>query len=208
MFKKTIFLCLAGVLVFSSLAAETPSRTNGSEFEMRASLTNNQTGERYELPVTAHTRNVGGNEFVTEYEIALAPFADTTEQSRSDSTHSATAYIFMSYSTSTSSDGLPCVKVNYYKGKWVRLDPAVTATQLKVQASVFAEPCANGNQIQKTETLTQNNPSNGTYYTKTPSWAGQFYIVNELGYHQAGKTIVTLKRGTTTWTFEVIIIKQ
>lgn len=95
------------------------------------------------------------------------------------------------------------VAVDYYKGKWERLDPQVSATKLEIVAQVYGET-EGGQQLNKTEIKSISNPENNTHYQHTPSWVGTYTLVNDV-YRHAGRTTAYLKRGTTTWSFSVNI---
>jgi len=198
---------LAEGVALTSLTAPEPPQSLPQVANV-AVLTNNETGQRFELPITTRIQVIGPDVYEAQYQVEI-PTAilrgNYDEKSRIDPTCSARVTIHQNYSEKYI-DGIPYVAVYYYKGRWERLDPAVTCTKLNVVASCWGE-YEHGGICQRIETRTVLNPGNGTWYKKTPSWTGKYITVNELGYHQTGKTIVYLKRGSTTWTFEVIISK-
>jgi len=143
-------------------------------------------------------------EYVVEIPTAILASSDYNEKVRSDPTLSARVTI-RQYVSETYSGGLPYVAVHYYQGRWERLDPAVTATQLRINAVCWGEFLDTGATCNNnTWSPSYINPGSGTWRSYTPSWAGRYVSIND-AYHQSGSTKVWLKRGTTTWTFTVTV---
>ena len=205
----SVFVLLALLLSAGpgAVMAQEPPPQSLPQVASVAVLTNNETGQRFELPVTTRIQAIGPDVYEVQYQAEI-PTAilrgDYDEKSRIDPTYSARVTIHQNYSEKYIG-GIPYVAVYYYKGRWERLDPAVACTKLNVVASCWGEYPDHG-RCEKVETRTVLNPGNGTWYQKTPSWAGRYITVNDLNF-QRGKTIVYLKRGSTTWTFEVVISK-
>lgn len=123
---------------------------------------------------------------------------------RCDSTASACAtvtlnYAIIGYDPSYGSD------YGYYqntKTKWTRSDPAVTWSNATQGAQCNAEWYSTTGRCQQRQTISRGSPTSGTTYTLTPTFAGsnnKLYI----GSLDAilGDQKITLKRGTSTWTF-------
>jgi hypothetical protein len=210
----SVFVLLALLLSAGpgAVMAQEPPPQSLPQVANGAVLTNNETGQRFELPVTTQIKVIGPDAYKVQYQVEI-PTAilrgDYDEKSKIDPTCSARVTIHQNYSEKYIG-GIPYVAVYYYKGKWERLDPAVSCTKLNVVASCWGEDEHGGGvcQQERIETRTVLDPGNGTWYQKTPSWTGKYIKVNELGWYQGGTTKVYLKRGSTTWTFEVTVIQQ
>jgi hypothetical protein len=203
--KLTIIVFMITSMVFAPSTGRLNSQnaeTSIYEDRITGTITNLTTGDSYQIPVVASTHQIGVNKFQTEYiaEIPHSVLTSSSEKSDEDPTLSARVYILQNYDHAVYG-GLDYVRVNYYKGKWERLDSQVSCTRLDIKASVFGEVYGGG-QINKSETNTVNNPANNMYYTETPSWAGQYVSINDT-YLQRGTSTVYLLRGVTSWSFSV-----
>ncbi|KAA3643295.1 MAG: hypothetical protein DWQ07_22540 [Chloroflexi bacterium] len=211
MTRKIILMCVV-LLSLGGLAAQTdpPDPPQPQQaFVVEAVLTNVETGQTFVLPVTSRIENVGPDTYEAEHEIAIPQAllrAQVNEKSRYDGTRSALVTIHQNFSE-TSSGGNRYVSVNYYKGKWEQLDPAVTATKLQLNAACLGDILGGGFCNYNTWSAQYSNPGEDSWYTYTPSWAGDYVVMTQLT-HQSGATKVWLKRGLSTWTFTVTVAES
>lgn len=92
------------------------------------------------------------------------------------------------------------VKVQDYRGKWVRLDSQVSGRSAELRASCLG-PIFNGGTCNNRQVRTVGTPSYDTWYTLTPNWTGQWVLVADTLYHQCGIIDITLVRGSRSWDF-------
>lgn len=212
--SKLVFLAL----VMLSITFITPANTTAESQTLIphqtpnvAVLVNDITGEKYELPVVTTLRlDMGQGIYISEYQVeiptAILLGSEYVEIGKPDDTHSALVKIYQNFSQ-IFVRGTEWVAVSFYKGSFEMLDPVVRCTKLEVKAECSGE-FLDGGICDKIENKVWNYPTNGQWYTNTPSWSGRFVQVSEAGTFQGGKTIVTLKRGSTTWTFTLSLINQ
>ncbi|MDY7080258.1 MAG: hypothetical protein SXV54_25530 [Chloroflexota bacterium] len=137
----SVFVLLALLLSAGpgAVMAQEPPPQSLPQVASVAVLTNNETGQRFELPVTTRIQAIGPDVYEVQYQAEI-PTAilrgDYDEKSRIDPTYSARVTIHQNYSEKYIG-GIPYVAVYYYKGRWERLDPAVACTKLNVVASCW-----------------------------------------------------------------------
>jgi len=98
-------------------------------------------------------------------------------------------------------DGLKWVKVTKYIAKWVLYDSSVSMKNAKINAGCLGD-FFDGGVCSQWQTKSIGTPTSGNWYTLTPSWAGRYVSVGG-GMFQEGNSIVTLQRGSSTWTLQV-----
>lgn len=122
---------------------------------------------------------------------------------RCDSTASACATVTLNYVII--GVGPKGSEYGYYQNTktiWTRSDPAVTWSNAIQGAQCDADWYSKTGRCLKRETMPRGNPTSGTTYTFTPSFAGssnKLYIGPLDGI--LGDEKITLKRGSSTWTF-------
>lgn len=188
-------------------AAASASSQNGAP--SRAVLVNDTTGESFELPVvTTSFQKIGQNNYEAEYQVdiptAILLGREDATISKTDPTLSVRLSIHQNFSQKYA-HGSEWVAVYYYRGRWERLDPAVSVKSLQIKAQCFGD-FEDGGFCNRTDTKMKRNPTSGTWYLLRPSWRGRYVAVGEAGAFQGGKTIATIKRGSTTWTFRVTLL--
>ncbi len=175
-----------------------------------ATLVNDMTGVNFDLPIAARYEENGRDGYQIEYlvDIPTAILAGDTEVtvSKYDPTKSARISILQNFSQQYR-HGTEYVAVFYHKGRCQIFSPSVRCTELQITSKCNGE-FLGGGYCRRAETRMWRNPANGFWYRQRPSWAGKYVTVNELGYYQGGIARAKLKRGNTTWTFEVRILNQ
>ena len=213
MHKKRLLIILLTTLVSTFLMGSVPAGGFAQikpdpPLPIRAVIVNNETKESHKLPIVMDSiKALGQNRFAAQYSVKIpevilrgghyVPYPDY------DPTYSAKIVIWVNYFFSYIR-GVPYMKVYLYDGQWIRLDPSVRCTKLTVTARVYGELLSTGRQISGSPSYTRYNPKNGALYRIIPRWSGEFVQIND-GYYQGGFTLVTLKRGTSTWTGSVSV---
>ena len=211
--KRLIFLIVA-ILLATFLMGSAPAEGINQNppdptTSKKAIIFNNETGESYELPVVTNwVRTLGEDRYEALYSVDI-PEAILLGRAGAtlwdyDSTRSAKVYVNVNYSCSYIG-GSQYMSLGYVKGKWVQLDGAVSCTKLKVAARCKGN-FYSGGFCDRYESRNVNNPTSGVYYKKTPSWSGDLVeITYGGGRYQSGITTAYLKRGSSTWNFEIIL---
>jgi len=169
-----------------------------------AVLINADTGQRIELAIETqqHVVAIGQNniQYETQYSILVPTsilVSNMNEKSKWDSTYSVYGTLRQYWSERFSGTDR-YVSVSKYEARWVRYDSSVMMSSAKIIAGCYGE-FWDGGMCSNSQTFSIGTPASGTWYTRTPSWAGRYVFVDDCCF-QAGNSEVTLKRGpTTTW---------
>jgi hypothetical protein len=195
-----------------------------------ALITSSKTGNKYSIPIEiqsqAKTVNGGSVTYGAAIPLSvldgcerLGPTVDQLiiplaycEYGDEDSSYSITLSIKLNYSKQTYG-GYNHAAAKDYQAKWVRLDPAVTVTAFDMRAYCWGENWINP-EVGKCSPNPKyypasgdkrfSNPLPGTWKKLDPNWDNLWVLLNS-AYNHSGKVKATIKRGTTTWTFEVCI---
>ncbi|MED3793973.1 hypothetical protein AB1L07_11150 [Niallia alba] len=152
---------------------------------------------------TAQVLRTIKNGNTTSQEIALTSFTTlaygTLEDSATDTTKSVRAYSTITYRTEKI-NGSNCILMTYTRGGWTILDNSVSISNRKVNFGTSGPSSVNG--VLKNQTSDKAPTTNSFGYSVPNTWIP---IVKDGGYTSCGTTqTVTLKRGSSTWTFKMI----
>lgn len=201
-------LLLASTVPSSALSIAPTSKDNALKVSASAKLTNKTTGAAVDLPVevTEEPHSNGRDKTRTLHVRVPGSLLDEgpeatnqDDKKRVDPSVSVEATLVQTY-TEMSVGDRTYVKVQDYKGKWVRLDSQVSGRNAEIRASCLG-PIYNGGTCSDRQTRTVGSPSYGTWYTLTPRWSGKWVGVASALHHQCGIIDITLVRGSRTWDF-------
>lgn len=153
---------LVASAVPSSALSMTPTNTGkGPQVNASARLTHKGTETAVDLPTAM---------------LEDGPEAtNSDDKKRNDPSYSMEATLVQNFSEMTVGDRT-YVKVDNYRGQWVRLDSQVTGKNAEIRASCFG-PVYNAGTCHNSQVRTVGTPSYGTWYTLTPSWSSKWVQV-------------------------------
>lgn len=184
----------------NSLSATTP----------KAFLVNSETGQSIELPIVVQQDIVAvelqETTYRNQYSI-LVPTSilesDMNERSKWDSSYSVYGTIRQYYSEKFYGSRR-YVSVSKYQARWILYDSSVKMSSANMLLGCYGE-FWDGGMCSKSITYSIGTPSSGIWYTKIPSWSGKYVEVSCDVCFQAGTSIVTLKRKTSTWKLKICV---
>lgn len=228
MAKGICFLWIILTLLWTSLGTK-DVKAKGGSIPGFALIKNDRTQEKRYIPIEVQILNKTANGGEVMYiaripavvldECGIEPERDGVvvplaycEYGDEDPSYSITLSIKMNYLKQTAY-GYNHAAVKDYQARWVQLDPAVTVTALDMRAICWGENWINENQAGDCTPMRYypasgyrrfQNPPPGTWKVLDPNWDNLWVILNG-GYSHTGKVTANLKRGSTTWTFEICI---
>ncbi|GEM_PF-2762532 len=95
------------------------------------------------------------------------------------------------------------VAIDFYKGKFERLDSSVTWDEGKLESSCFGQQL-DGGFCNYYESFYIGSPISGQWYYQYPSWRGRYVEVNDIA-NQSGAISIRLRRGGSIWVFRFCV---
>lgn len=189
----------------------TPASTDYSTYA-KAILMHVPSGYTVSLPILSKeiVNEQGKREKIWEITIpsvllseeAIILGSNSKEVSKTDPTLSVRLTLHQSY-WETWRNSARYVAIDFYKGKFEKLDSTVSWSNARLEASCYGQYWEGGF-CNLYETVYIGTPNAGQWYYQYPSWRGRYVEVNMIA-NQSGAIYIRLTRGGSTWDFRFCV---